>query len=310
MVLSLPDQPWRRSQAAAGQCVPRRHRRHSGGQSRRTHSDIRATDSRRSPRQRGLSKTSKAPLGYRESQFEVSDMLTGHREPELGGHETCVDVVGLNFYHDNQWEYPSGRKLAWHVAGSDARWRPLHRLLKELFERYRRPLYVAETSHVGEGRAAWLREVSDEVHVAAESWRTDPRRVPVSDCRPLWVGRRDATGTTAVCGTCSDRHRRETAPSLESQVHRGVDGIRAGTRSADDVMQEAERVPHRLFRRGAHQCPTRPDQLVVRAGHDADTAASDLSQRAHTGRRARNGCCRRGADPSWHWQDQTHTTHS
>ena len=105
---------------------------------------------------------------YRESQFEVSDMLTGHREPALGGDELCVDFVGLNFYHDNQWEYPSGRKLGSHLAPRDPRWRPLHRLLAEVFERYGRPLYLTETSHVGDGRAAWLREVSDEVRIAAE----------------------------------------------------------------------------------------------------------------------------------------------
>ena len=58
--------------------------------------------------------------------------------------------------------------MAWHVAPRDARWRPLHRLLQEVFERYRRPLYLTETSHVGDGRAAWLRELSDEVHVAID----------------------------------------------------------------------------------------------------------------------------------------------
>ena len=105
---------------------------------------------------------------YRASQFEVSDMLTGRREPALGGDASCVDIVGLNFYHDNQWEYPSGQKLAWHVAPRDSRWRPLHRLLQEVFERYQRPLYLTETSHVGDGRVAWLRELSDEVRIAVD----------------------------------------------------------------------------------------------------------------------------------------------
>ena len=45
---------------------------------------------------------------------------------------------------------------------------PYSCLLQEVFERYRRPLYLTETSHVGDGRAAWLHELSDEVHVAAE----------------------------------------------------------------------------------------------------------------------------------------------
>jgi UDP-galactopyranose mutase len=103
---------------------------------------------------------------YRASQFEVLEMLTGGREPGLGGEASCVDVIGLNFYHDNQWEFPSGRKLAWHATPRDPRWRPLHLLLQEVYDRYRRPLYLTETSHVGVGRAAWLHELSDEVRLA------------------------------------------------------------------------------------------------------------------------------------------------
>ena len=148
-------------------------------------------------------------------------MLMGRREPALGGDGSCVDVVGLNFYHDNQWEYPSGRKLAWHVAPRDARWRPLHGLLQEVFERYRRPLYLTETSHVGDGRAAWLRELSDEVHVAIEGG------VPIlgvclypivdrcgwDDATPLAQQR--PVGPVV-------RRRREAAPGPESRVRRGT----------------------------------------------------------------------------------------
>jgi hypothetical protein len=40
---------------------------------------------------------------------------------------------------------------------------PLHRLLAEVYDRYRRPLFLGETSHFGVGRAAWIREVSAEL---------------------------------------------------------------------------------------------------------------------------------------------------
>jgi hypothetical protein len=106
---------------------------------------------------------------YRNSQFEACDMLSGALCPELGGQSRYLDVVGVNFYHDNQWEHPGGRKLAWHLHPRDQRWMPFHTLLDEVYDRYRRPLFVGETSHVGSGRAAWIRELTDEVVLAIEA---------------------------------------------------------------------------------------------------------------------------------------------
>jgi beta-glucosidase/6-phospho-beta-glucosidase/beta-galactosidase len=105
---------------------------------------------------------------YRNSQFEACDMLSGSLCPELGGEPRYLDIVGVNFYHDNQWEHPGGRKIAWHIHPRDDRWRPFHLLLKEVRDRYRRPLFVAETSHVGSGRAEWIRELTGEVVRAIE----------------------------------------------------------------------------------------------------------------------------------------------
>jgi beta-glucosidase/6-phospho-beta-glucosidase/beta-galactosidase len=100
---------------------------------------------------------------YRNSQFEACDMLSGRLCPELGGDSRYLDIVGVNFYHDNQWEQPGGRKIAWHIHPRDPRWVPFHLLIQEVYERYRRPIFVAETSHVGSGRAEWIRELTDEV---------------------------------------------------------------------------------------------------------------------------------------------------
>ena len=36
-------------------------------------------------------------------------------------------------------------------------------LLQEVYQRYRRPLLIGETSHVGVGRADWIQEITDEV---------------------------------------------------------------------------------------------------------------------------------------------------
>jgi beta-glucosidase/6-phospho-beta-glucosidase/beta-galactosidase len=105
----------------------------------------------------------------RESQFEAWDMVAGVREPGLGGAARYLDVLGVNFYHDNQWEEPGGRRLAWHVQPRDPRWRPLSTLLQEVHQRYARPLLIGETSHVGAGRAEWIREITDEVCLALDA---------------------------------------------------------------------------------------------------------------------------------------------
>lgn len=96
------------------------------------------------------------------TQYEAWDMLVGTRWPDLRGHPGAVDVVGANYYHSNQWEYENGR-LRWEDVPRDDRWVPLRFLLATLFERYRRPIVIAETSHFGAGRARWIREIGEEV---------------------------------------------------------------------------------------------------------------------------------------------------
>jgi beta-glucosidase/6-phospho-beta-glucosidase/beta-galactosidase len=110
----------------------------------------------------------RAAADQRASQFDAWDMLAGGLQPELGGHPRYLDVIGLNYYHANQWEYPDQR-LRWEDDPRDPRWMPLHLLLREVYHRYRRPLLISETSHFGAGRARWLCEVAGEVHRARES---------------------------------------------------------------------------------------------------------------------------------------------
>ena len=113
-----------------------------------------------------------AAARQRESQFESWDMLAGIAAPELGGHPRYLDIMGVNFYHSNEWEYPDVR-LRWEDTPRDPRWLPLHCILAEIYDRYRRPLFIGETSHVGIGRAQWLREI------AAELWSANDSGVPI-----------------------------------------------------------------------------------------------------------------------------------
>lgn len=123
---------------------------------------------------------------YTEAQFAAWDMLGGMLAPELGGHPRYLDVLGANFYASNQWEL-FGDPLPWDGGPRDDRWVPLSELLTRLARRYARPVIIGETSHVGRGRADWLREVTDEV-IRAGARGTDIDGIclyPVLD-RPDW----------------------------------------------------------------------------------------------------------------------------
>jgi hypothetical protein len=75
-----------------------------------------------------------------------------------------LDIVGLNHYHNSQWEVPSQKRLEWHLR--DPRRIPLADMLNDVWQRYGRPVVVAETGHVGVGRAAWVSEIAGEARRA------------------------------------------------------------------------------------------------------------------------------------------------
>lgn len=97
--------------------------------------------------------------------FEAWDMLCGRAEPQLGGSPRHLDIVGINYYHDNQWadQGQGAEPLHWHLR--DPRRKPLGELLDSVWQRYRAPMLLAETSHVGDGRGHWLDDVAREISV-------------------------------------------------------------------------------------------------------------------------------------------------
>ncbi|WP_448310076.1 FAD-dependent oxidoreductase [Pantoea sp. PGP6] len=121
----------------------------------------------------------------RETQYQAWDMLSGRLHPELGGAERYLDLIGVNYYHDNQWEQGSNQRLYWHLG--DPRRAPLHQLLRQVSQRYQRPLLLAETSHVGSGRGAWIGQIGAQVAQALLAG-VDLLGIclyPILD-RPLW----------------------------------------------------------------------------------------------------------------------------
>ena len=107
------------------------------------------------------------PLASAEtgSQWEGWDLLSGRKEPHLGGHPRYLDLFGVNYDSGNQWEVGENA-LDWDEPRPDERRVPFWHLLRRVHERYGRPMFVAETGHFGKGRVGWVREIGDQVRQA------------------------------------------------------------------------------------------------------------------------------------------------
>lgn len=101
------------------------------------------------------------------NQFQVLEMLTGKICPELGGSPDCIDIIGVNFYHNNQWVHNSieWHFLPWDNEDKDPRWRPLHSLIEEVYSNYKYPIILSETSHSGDERASWIQFITQQCDI-------------------------------------------------------------------------------------------------------------------------------------------------
>ncbi len=99
---------------------------------------------------------------YHESQFHALDMLIGKREPGLGGKPEYLDIIGLNYYFNNQWRHPSGRRIYRHHKN----YQPFHELIENYKTRYQRPIFIAETGIENVARADWFRYIYEQTKIA------------------------------------------------------------------------------------------------------------------------------------------------
>ena len=95
------------------------------------------------------------------SQFETWDMIRGDMAEELGGSPEMLDLIGVNYYWNNQWVH-GGEKA---TLGNHYH-KPLHVMLRELWARYGRPILITETGAEALGGYGWLGYVSAEVRQA------------------------------------------------------------------------------------------------------------------------------------------------
>ncbi|WP_131114881.1 glycosyltransferase family 4 protein [Lichenihabitans psoromatis] len=112
------------------------------------------TDPQR-PHERG------AAEGHRQAQFQAWDMLAGVAWPQLGGAPRYLDVVGVNYYFNNQWIHGGPPIDVGHPL-----YKPFRYLLAETYARYGRPIFVAETGTEADRRPSWFAMVASEVRAA------------------------------------------------------------------------------------------------------------------------------------------------
>jgi hypothetical protein len=98
------------------------------------------------------------------AQFQAFDLVSGRLWPQLGGEAKLLDIVGLNYYHDNQWVF-GGLP----ISAGHPQFKPFRHFLTEAYARYGRPVLVAETGTEGAGRAAWFRAIAAEIDAARAS---------------------------------------------------------------------------------------------------------------------------------------------
>jgi beta-glucosidase/6-phospho-beta-glucosidase/beta-galactosidase len=92
--------------------------------------------------------------GHHNAQYQTWDMLCGNLCPELGGTPDTLDIIGVNYYSNNQWVYEGPNVNADHKG-----YRLFSSLARDVYERYRRPMFIAETGIEGDQRPLWLRDM-------------------------------------------------------------------------------------------------------------------------------------------------------
>jgi beta-glucosidase/6-phospho-beta-glucosidase/beta-galactosidase len=99
--------------------------------------------------------------GHTAAQYEAWDMIRGSRDPELGGSSEMLDLIGVNYYWNNQWEHNGDRTPPGHPSH-----RPLHRMLEDIWLRYNRPIVITETGAEAGAAVGWLGYIAAEVRQA------------------------------------------------------------------------------------------------------------------------------------------------
>jgi beta-glucosidase/6-phospho-beta-glucosidase/beta-galactosidase len=103
---------------------------------------------------------------FNENQFQAMDIIGGKILPELGGSPEYLDIIGVNYYYNNQWIH-NGESLHW--PNQHPQYMDFSMLLLEVKNRYNRPIFISETGHFGALRDVWLNEITHECLIAMQA---------------------------------------------------------------------------------------------------------------------------------------------
>ena len=172
---------------------------------------------------------------YNESQFHGFDMMCGRREPELGGGEKYLDIIGLNYYFHNQWRYPNRRK----IPPGHKDYKPLRDILADYYNRYNRPMFIAETGIEDDERPVWLKYVADEVRAAVSNG------IPVEGIclypivnHPGWVDDRHCRN--GLWDYIGENGEREIYTPLADEINRQINALKGRAGRNERALTMAE----------------------------------------------------------------------
>jgi len=101
--------------------------------------------------------------GHRQSQFQGWDLISGRMWPQIGGNDRYLDIVGVNYYFNNQWIHGGSP-----IDIGHPQYKPLSRILIETYARYGKPIMISETGIEGDRRASWFRYVTAQADAAMQ----------------------------------------------------------------------------------------------------------------------------------------------
>lgn len=147
---------------------------------------------------------------FNSHQYQAIDIIAGKICPELGGSPDLFDMVGFNYYYNNQWD-TSNRIFPW--PETERKLTPFSKILEKAYYRYKKPIVLTETGHFGSGRSQWLEEITLECDRAL-SLGVDLKGIciyPVID-RPDW----DDLSSYSNCGLWDLDEHKNRVPHKES----------------------------------------------------------------------------------------------
>ncbi len=133
--------------------------------------------------------------GHRQSQFQGWDLLCGRMWPQIGGHPRYLDILGVNYYFNNQWIHGGPP-----IDHGHPLYKPFRAILAETYARYGRPVTIAETGIEDGRRPAWFNYVLQESLAAMKAGVPLEGLWPLPDRQSPRLGRRPRLPERAALG--------------------------------------------------------------------------------------------------------------